>query len=94
MKKTVDVTPTWMGLARIVLDDLKRSDLPTKELAMTLLTDACEALDKLNDQKLEIKFKKEDIDSDFEIAIEKDTQDINRRVSGWGGTPDHPFHYD
>ena len=48
MKKTVDITPTWMGLARIVLDDLKRSNLPTRAMAIT----------------------------------------------GWGGTPDHPFHYD
>lgn len=81
MKKTVDVTPTWMGLARIVLDDLKRSDLPTKEIAMTLLTDACKALDKLNDQKLEIKFAKEQIDDQFEIAVETDTEYANR-VSG------------
>lgn len=55
--KTVDVTPTWMGLARIVLDDLKRSNLPTRAIAITLLTDACEALDDLNAQKLEIKEK-------------------------------------
>ena len=48
--RTVNVAPKWMGLARIVLDDPKRSDLPTKELAMTLLTDACEALDELNDR--------------------------------------------
>ena len=47
--RTVNVAPKWMGLARIVLDDLKRSELPTKELAMTLLTDACQALDDLNE---------------------------------------------
>ena len=39
-----------MGLARIILDDLKRSDLATKEFAITLLTDACEKLDDLNER--------------------------------------------
>ena len=39
-----------MALARIVLDDLKRSDLATKEFAITLLTNACEKLDDLNDR--------------------------------------------
>ena len=48
--RTVNVAPKWMGLARIVLDDLKRSEFPTKELAMTLLTDACQALDDLNER--------------------------------------------
>ena len=48
--KTVKLAPTWMGLARIILDDLKRSDLATKEFAITLLTDACEKLDDLNDR--------------------------------------------
>jgi len=48
--KTVNLAPTWMGLARIILDDLKRSDLATKEFAITLLTDACEKLDDLNDR--------------------------------------------
>ena len=48
--KTVNLAPTWMGLARIILDDLKRSDLVTKEFAITLLTDACEKLDDLNDR--------------------------------------------
>ena len=37
-------------MARIILDDLKRSDLATKEFAITLLTDACEKLDDLNDR--------------------------------------------
>ena len=48
--KTVNLAPNWMALARIVLDDLKRSDLATKEFAITLLTDACEKLDDLNDR--------------------------------------------
>ena len=48
--KTVNLAPTWMGLARIILDDLERSDLATKEFAITLLTDACEKLDDLNDR--------------------------------------------
>ena len=48
--KTVNLAPTWMGLARIILDDLKRSDLATKVFAITLLTDACEKLDDLNDR--------------------------------------------
>ena len=48
--RTVNIAPKWMGLARIVLDDLKGSEVPTKELAMTLLTDACQALDDLNER--------------------------------------------
>ena len=48
--KTVNISPNWMGLARIILDDLKRSDLATKEFAITLLTDACEKLDELNER--------------------------------------------
>ena len=48
--KTVNLATNWMALARIVLDDLKRSDLATKEFAITLLTDACEKLDDLNDR--------------------------------------------
>jgi len=48
--KTVNIAPNWMGLARIILDDLKRSDLATKEFAITLLTNACEKLDDLNDR--------------------------------------------
>ena len=48
--KTVNLAPNWMALARIVLDDLKRSDLATKEFAITLLTNACEKLDDLNDR--------------------------------------------
>ena len=48
--KTVNLSPNWLGLARIVLDDLKRSDLPTKDFAITLLTNACEKLDDLNDR--------------------------------------------
>ena len=48
--KPVNLAPNWMGLARIVLEDLKRSDLATKEFAITLLTDACEKLDELNER--------------------------------------------
>ena len=48
--KTVNISPNWMGLAQIIIDDLKRSDLATKEFAITLLTDAGEKLDDLNDR--------------------------------------------
>ena len=48
--KTVNIAPNWMGLAQIIIDDLKRSDLATKEFAITLLTDACQKLDDLNDR--------------------------------------------
>ena len=48
--KTVNIATNWMGLAQIIIDDLKRSDLATKEFAITLLTDACEILDDLNDR--------------------------------------------
>ena len=60
--RTVNVAPKWMGLARIVLDDLKRSELPTKELAMTLLTDACQALDDLNERAEKHNFVELDIE--------------------------------
>ena len=56
-------------------------------MAITLLTDACKALDKLNDQKLEIKFTKE------KEKVEDGGSDA-KEITGWGGTPDHPFHYD
>ena len=45
--RTVNLAPEWMRLARIVLDDLKKSDLPTKDFAIVLLTNACEKLDDL-----------------------------------------------
>ena len=48
--KTVNIAPNWMGLAQIIIDDIKRSDLATKEFAITLLTNACEKLDDLNDR--------------------------------------------
>ena len=48
--KTVNIAPNWMGLARVILEDLKRSDLATKDFAITLLTDACEKLDDLNER--------------------------------------------
>lgn len=46
--RTVNIAPKWMGLARIAIDDLKRSDLPTREFTIALLEDACETLDELN----------------------------------------------
>ena len=48
--RTVNLAPEWMRLARIVLDDLKKSDLPTKDFAIVLLTNACEKLDDLNER--------------------------------------------
>ena len=48
--KTVNLAPKWMTLARIILDDLKRSDLATKDFAIALLTNACEKLDDLNER--------------------------------------------
>ena len=48
--KTVNIAPNWMGLARTILEDLKRSDLATKDFAITLLTDACENLDDLTER--------------------------------------------
>ena len=48
--KTVNISPNWMGLARIIIDDLKKSDLATKDFAIALLTNACEKLDDLNDR--------------------------------------------
>ena len=72
--RTVNVAPKWMGLARIVLDDLKRSDLPTKELAMTLLTDACEALDELNDRAEKHNFVELDNEK---LVVDKGAVGIN-----------------
>tara|TARA_Y100000310_G_C20186046_1_gene580331 strand:+ start:214 stop:402 length:189 start_codon:yes stop_codon:yes gene_type:complete len=46
-EKTINIAPTWMGLARIAIDDLKRSDLPTREFTITLLENACQTLDQL-----------------------------------------------
>ena len=48
--ETVNIAPTWMGLARICIDDLRHSDLSTRKLAITLLEDACTTLDKLNEE--------------------------------------------
>ena len=72
--RTVNIAPKWMGLARIVLDDLKRSDLPTKELAMTLLTDACEALDELNDRAEKHNFVELDNEK---LVVDKGAVGIN-----------------
>ena len=72
--RTVNIAPKWMGLARIVLDDLKRSDLPTKELAMPLLTDACEALDELNDRAEKHNFVELDNEK---LVVDKGAVGIN-----------------
>ena len=72
--KTVNLAPTWMGLARIVLDDLKRSELPTKELAMTLLTDACQALDDLNERAEKHNFVELDNEK---LVVDKGAVGIN-----------------
>ena len=48
--RTVDITPKWMDLARICIDDLKRSDLSTRKLTITLLEDACTHLDNMNEE--------------------------------------------
>ena len=52
--RTVDITPKWMDLARICIDDLKRSDLSTRNwvrmLTITLLEDACTHLDNMNEE--------------------------------------------
>ena len=72
--RTVNVAPKWMGLARIVLDDLKRSELPTKELAMTLLTDACQALDDLNERAEKHNFVELDNEK---LVVDKGAVGIN-----------------
>ena len=46
-EKTINIAPTWMGLARIAIDDLKRSDLPTRKFTIALLENACQTLDQL-----------------------------------------------
>ena len=71
--KTVNLAPTWMGLARIILDDLKRSDLATKEFAITLLTDACEKLDDLNDRAEKHTFVELD---DEKLVVDKGATSI------------------
>ena len=72
--RTVNIAPKWMGLARIVLDDLKRSELPTKELAMTLLTDACQALDDLNERAEKHNFVELDNEK---LVVDKGAVGIN-----------------
>ena len=71
--KTVNISPNWMGLARIILDDLKRSDLATKEFAITLLTDACEKLDDLNDRAEKHTFVELD---DEKLVVDKGATSI------------------
>jgi len=48
--RTVNIAPTWMSLARIAIDEIDRSDLALKKFTVALLKDACEKLDKLNDE--------------------------------------------
>ena len=71
--KTVNISPNWMGLAQIIIDDLKRSDLATKEFAITLLTDACEKLDDLNDRAEKHTFVELD---DEKLVVDKGATSI------------------
>ena len=71
--KTVNIAPNWMGLAQIIIDDLKRSDLATKEFAITLLTDACEKLDDLNDRAEKHTFVELD---DEKLVVDKGATSI------------------
>ena len=75
--KPVNLAPNWMGLARIVLEDLKRSDLASKDFAITLLTNACEKLDDLNDRAdkhafVELDNEKLVVDKGAKAITEKD----------------------
>ena len=75
--KPVNLAPNWMGLARIVLEDLKRSDLASKDFAITLLTNACEKLDDLNDRAdkhafVELDNEKRVVDKGAKSITEKD----------------------
>ena len=71
--KTVNISPNWMGLAQIIIDDLKRSDLATKEFAITLLTDACQKLDDLNDRAEKHTFVELD---DEKLVVDKGATSI------------------
>jgi len=71
--KTVNIAPNWMGLAQIIIDDIKRSDLATKEFAITLLTDACEKLDDLNDRAEKHTFVELD---DEKLVVDKGATSI------------------
>lgn len=55
LPETINITPRWMSLAQIALDDLRRSDIPTRKFTIELLTQACEKLDGLNDHVEEVK---------------------------------------
>ena len=71
--KTVNIAPNWMGLAQIIIDDIKRSDLATKEFAITLLIDACEKLDDLNDRAEKHTFVELD---DEKLVVDKGATSI------------------
>ena len=45
--RKIDITPTWKGLSGLVINDIEFSNLPTRHLAITLLTDMAEILDTL-----------------------------------------------
>ena len=74
--KTVNIAPNWMGLAQIIIDDIKRSDLATKEYAITLLTDACEKLDDLNDRAEKHTFVELD---DEKLVVDKGAISITEK---------------
>ena len=74
--KTVNLAPNWMALARIVLDDLKRSDLATKEFAITLLTNACEKLADLNERAEKHNFVELDNEK---LVVDKGAKSITEK---------------
>ena len=74
--KTVNIAPNWMGLARLVIEDLKRSDLATKEFAITLLTNACEKLDDLNERAEKHNFVELDNEK---LVVDKGAKSITEK---------------
>ena len=78
--KPVNLAPNWMGLARIILEDLKRSDLASKDFAITLLTNACEKLDDLNDRADKHAFVELDNCGDNRIGDSNNNCDDSRKI--------------
>ena len=74
--RTVNIAPNWMGLARLVIEDLKRSDLATKEFASTLLTNACEKLDDLNERAEKHNFVELDNEK---LVVDKGAKSITEK---------------
>ena len=74
--RTVNIAPNWMGLARLVIEDLKRSDLATKEFAITLLTNACEKLDDLNERAEKHNFVELDNEK---LVVDKGAKSITEK---------------